>query len=135
MALAAFLMITVIMFPLGWAARKVQGSDTASFSRARTITWLGAVVSLGGLGWAISKILATATQHAMALPLGVLPSAGWAFWLGLIGFGLTAYALYRGVTSAGFGRQNVGTSLGLILTCLASLGLLAFILALGLGPF
>ncbi|NQY95901.1 MAG: alpha/beta fold hydrolase [Henriciella sp.] len=134
-ALAAFLMITVIMFPLGWAARKVQGSDTASFSRARTLTWLGAVISLGGLGWAISKILATATQHPMALPLGVLPSAGWAFWLGLIGFGLTAYALYRGLTSTGFGRQNIGTSLGLILTCLASLGLLAFILALGLGPF
>jgi pimeloyl-ACP methyl ester carboxylesterase len=134
-ALAVLLAISVVMFPLGWAARKLQGTGTESFAKARAITWLGALVSLAGLGWAINQILATATRHPMALPLGVLPATGWAFWLGLVGFGLTAYALYRGVTSPGFGRQHIGTSIGLILTCLASLGLLAFLMALGLGPF
>jgi len=133
-ALAVLLALSAVMFPLGWMARRLQGSGTASFAKARAITWLGALISLGGLGWAINQILATATQHPMALPLGVLPSAGWSFWLGLLGFGLTAYALYRGVTSPGFGRRHIGTSIGLTVTCLASLGLLAFLMGLGLGP-
>ncbi|MEM9569962.1 MAG: alpha/beta fold hydrolase [Pseudomonadota bacterium] len=134
-ALAAGLVITLLMFPLGWAARKVQGTAPVSFDGARPTAWLGALLSLAGLGWAIKQILSTATHHAMALPLGVIPSTGWAFWISLIGFGLTAFALYRGMKSPGFGRTQIGTTLGLIITCLASFGLLAFIFSLGLGPF
>ncbi|MEM7460063.1 MAG: alpha/beta hydrolase [Pseudomonadota bacterium] len=134
-ALAVSLLIALVMFPLGWMARKVQGTVSISFEHARPIAWIGALVSLAGLGWAIHKILSTATNHPMALPVGVIPSAGWAFWLALIGFVLTAFALYRGIRSAGFGRQQIGTSIGLVLTCLSSLGLLGFILSLGLGPF
>ncbi|MEL7540065.1 MAG: hypothetical protein AAGJ51_04110, partial [Pseudomonadota bacterium] len=133
-ALAVSLLIALVMFPLGWMARKVQGTVSISFEHARPIAWIGALVSLAGLGWAIQKILSTATNHPMALPMGVIPSAGWAFWLALIGFVLTAFALYRGIRSAGFGRQQIGTSIGLVLTCLSSLGLLGFILSLGLGP-
>lgn len=133
--LAGLLLISVIMFPLGWLARKVQGVNAPSLSFSRSITWGGALITLFGLGWAISQILATATQHPMALPIGVLTSTGLAFWIALIGFGLTAFALYRGITSGGFGKQQLGASIGLIVTCLASLGILIFIVSLGLGPF
>lgn len=134
-ALAAGLLIALIMFPLGWTARKIQGTAPVSFERARPIAWVGALVSLGGLAWAIQNILSTATNHPMALPLGVIPSTGWAFWIALLGFGLTAYALYRGAKSPGFGRQQIGTSIGLVLICVSSFGLFGFILSLGLGPF
>lgn len=133
MALA--LVIGLIMYPLGWVARKIQDADAANFKMARPLTWLGGLVSLSGLAWAINQILATATQHAIALPIGVLPAAGWAFWIGLLGFGLTAFALYRGVTSGAFGNQNIGTSIGLTLTSMAAFGVLIFLLSLGIGPF
>ncbi|MEM9939926.1 MAG: hypothetical protein AAF768_13855, partial [Pseudomonadota bacterium] len=106
-----------------------------SLDLGRPLAWLGALVSLGGLGWAISHILGTGTNHPMALPIGVLPSTGWAFWITLLGLGLTAYALFRAVRSGGFGRQQVGASLGIAITLLASLSIFVFILSLGLGPF
>ena len=132
---AGLLLISLIMFPIGWVARKAQGVNAPSLGYARAITWGGALVSLGGLAWAIKQILATATMHAMALPIGVLPSTGWAFWLGLIGFALTAFAFYRGITSEGFGRRQMGASIGLTVTCLAAFGILVFLLSLGIGPF
>ncbi|MEL7107627.1 MAG: alpha/beta hydrolase [Pseudomonadota bacterium] len=134
-AIAALLVISLIVFPLGWTARKIQGTDAKSFNFGRPLAWVGALVSLGGLGWAISQILNTATNHALALPIGVLPSTGWAFWMALIGFGLTAFALVRAVRSGGFGRQQVGASLGIVITTLASFAILLFLLSLGLGPF
>ncbi|MEM9179416.1 MAG: alpha/beta hydrolase [Pseudomonadota bacterium] len=135
LAIAAMLVISLIVFPLGWAARKIQGSDAVSFDFGRPLAWLGALVSLGGLGWAISHILGTATDHPMALPIGVLPSTGWAFWIALLGLGLTVYALFRAVRSGGFGRQQIGASLGVTITLLASLSIFVFIFSLGLGPF
>ena len=132
--LAGALLISLIMFPMGWIARKIQAREVESLAMARPISWAGALISLGGLAWAISQILATATRHSMALPLGVLPSAGWAFWICLLGFGLTAFALYRAIMSGGFGRVQIGASLGLVLTSLASLGLLISVISLGLGP-
>ncbi len=134
-ALAGALLISLIMIPIGWVARAIEGRQAESLALARPISWLGALISLGGLAWAISQILATATRHAMALPIGVLPSTGWAFWICLIGFGLTAFALYRGVSSGGFGRSQIGSSVGLVITCLASLGVFVTILSLGLSPF
>lgn len=135
MLLVGLLALSVIMFPLGWIARKVQGSGTASFAKARAIAWAGAAMTLAGLAWAIAQILSAATHHPMALPLGVPSAAGLTFWVALIGFGLTGFALYRGATSPGFGRRHIGASIGLVLTSLASLGILAFLWRLGLGPF
>jgi len=123
------------MYPLGWLARKIQGSGTASFAKSRAIAWIGAATTLAGLAWAISQILSTASQHPMALPLGVPSAAGLPFWVALIGFGLTGFALYRGATSPAFGPRHIGTSIGLVLTSLASLGILGFLWGLGLGPF
>lgn len=131
---AVLLAISVIMFPLGWTARKLQGVNAPAMKQSRAITWGGALLTLGGLAWAIKQILATGTQHPMALPIGVLPSTGWAFWLGLGGFALTAFALYRGLTSDGFGRRQLGASIGLVITCLAALGVLIFLFSLGIGP-
>ena len=134
-AIALALTIAVIMFPLGWAARKIQGTPAVSLNLARPIAWLGAAVTLGGLAWAVSHILGTATNNPMALPIGVVTSTGWSVWIALLGFGLTAFALYRAVTSGGFGRQQIGASLGLVITILASLSILIFLFSLGLGPF
>jgi pimeloyl-ACP methyl ester carboxylesterase len=134
-ALAIILLLSLIMLPVGWVARKIQGRKVESLALARPISWGGALISLCGLGWAITQILATATQHSMALPIGVLPSAGWAFWIGLLGFGLTAFAIYRAVQSGGFGRAQIGTSIGLVFTSVASLSLVIFLVSLGLSPF
>ena len=133
-ALAGMLLFSLLAFPLGWLARKIQAREVASLALARPISWLGALISLAGLGWAVSQILATATQHPMAVPIGVLPSTGWAFWIGLLGFGLTAFAVYRAVQSGGFGRAQIGSSIGLVLTSAASLGLIIFLVSLGLAP-
>ena len=135
LAIAGLQVLSLGELQHGWAARKVQGSDAVSLDLGRPLAWLGALVSLAGLGWAISHILGTGTNHPMALPIGVLPSTGWAFWITLLGLGLTAYALFRAVRSGGFGRQQVGASLGITITLLASLSIFVFILSLGLGPF
>lgn len=134
-ALAMLLLISMIMFPVGWLARKIQSHEVESLMLARPLAWGGAAISLGAIAWAVMMILRTATDHAMALPVGVLPATGWAFWIALLGFGLTAFALYRGITSGSFGRRQIGASIGLVVTCLAALGVLIFMLSLGLGPF
>lgn len=135
MVIAGSLLLALILFPMGWAARMVQGTDRASLSYARPLSWLGALLSLGGIAWAVSQIIKTATEHAMALPLGVLPAAGLSVWIGVIGLAVSAYALYRAIKSGHFGRREIGASLGFILVTLASLGALIFLLSLGLGPF
>ncbi|MEO0608036.1 MAG: hypothetical protein AAFY82_07375, partial [Pseudomonadota bacterium] len=101
---------------------------------ARPLAWTGAALTLGGLGFAVWQILKTAMTHPMALPLGVLPSAAWSVWLALLGFVLTAIAVYRAIQSSGFGRRAIGTSIGLALTCAAALYGLIFLFSLGLGP-
>ncbi|MCR9270816.1 MAG: alpha/beta hydrolase [Hyphomonadaceae bacterium] len=133
-ALAGLLIITLIMLPAGWAARFIQGRQSNRLALARPLSWGGALVSLFGLGWAIMQILNTATAHPMALPIGVLPSAGWAFWICLIGVGLCAFAVFRAVTSGQFGRAQIGTSIGLVITLLASFGVLVSVASLGLSP-
>lgn len=132
---AAILLFTLLAFPLGWLARTIQGSQPVQIGMARSIAWGGALVSLGGLVFAISQILKTASEHPMALPIGVLPAAGWSVWLALIGLATIGFALYRAVTSGGFGRQAIGTSIGVVITCGAALYALVFLLGLGLGPF
>lgn len=134
-AIALTLAIAVIMFPLGWAARAIQSTQAPSLNLARPLAWLGAAITLGGLAWAISHILGTATAHPMALPIGVVTATGWSVWMALLGFGLTAFALYRAMTSGSFGRQQIGASLGLVITVIASLSILVFLFSLGLGPF
>ncbi len=133
--IAGLLVVSLFAFPLGWAARTVQGSETPPLARARPLAWVGALASILALVLAITQILKTASDHAMALPLGVLPAAGWSVWLALLGFGLTAFALYRALMSGGFGRQIIGTSIGLSFTCAGALYILIFLLSLGLGPF
>lgn len=132
---AGILVMALLAFPLGWAARTVQGAETIGTGYGRPMAWLGAGLTLSGLAYAVSQILETAFSHPVALPIGVLPSAGWAFWIALIGFGLTAGAVYRAISSGGFGRATIGTSIGLALTCAAALYGLIFLLSLGLGPF
>ncbi|MEM9053727.1 MAG: alpha/beta hydrolase, partial [Pseudomonadota bacterium] len=132
---AAALLFALVAYPAGWLARHIQKTDAASLPLARPLSWLGALISLLGLAWGIQMILTTATAHAMALPIGVLPATRWATWLTAIGFGLTAYALYRGVRSGAFGSRQIGTSIGLVATSLAAAGLLAFFLSLGIGLF
>ncbi|MEL6861572.1 MAG: alpha/beta fold hydrolase [Pseudomonadota bacterium] len=135
MMIAGLLAISLLAFPFGWAARAIQGSETVKLAWARPLAWAGALASILALVLAITQILKTATEHAMALPIGVLPAAGWSVWLALLGFGLTAFALYRAIMSGGFGRQTIGTSIGLSLTCAGALYVLIFLLSLGLGPF
>ena len=135
LGLAGLLLTSLFVFPLGWAARRIQASPVQDLAHARPIAWVGALFSLGGFGWAVRQILATATSHPMALPLGVLPAAGWSVWLAFIGTGLTGFAIYRAARAGSIGRHRIAASLGLGLVCLASFGILAFLLALGLGPF
>lgn len=134
-AMAGILGLTLILLPLGWAARSIQGTQTVSLALARPVSWLGAAVSLGGLAWAVHYTIQTATEHPIALPLGVLPVTGWAVWIAVLGFALTVAALYRGLRSGGFGRQQIGSSIGLVATCLAALSSLIFLISLGLGLF
>ena len=135
MIIAGLLVVSLFAFPFGWAARAIQGSETTALDRARPLAWGGALAALLALVLAITQILKTATEHAIALPLGVLPAAGWSVWLALLGFGLTAFALYRAIMSGGFGLQTIGTSIGLAITSAGALYVLIFLLSLGLGPF
>lgn len=135
LGLAGMLLAALLIFPLGWAARRIQTSPVQDLAGARAIAWLGALLSLAGFGWAVRQILATTTGHPMALPLGVLPSTGWSVWLALIGTGLSGFAIYRAARTGAIGRHRIGTALGLGLVCLASFGMLIFLLSLGLGPF
>lgn len=135
MLTGAVLLMSLLAFPLGWLARTVQGSASVQMGLARSIAWGGALISLAALALAVVQILKTASDHPMALPIGVLPAAGWSVWLALIGFALTVLALVRAIRSGEFGRPAIGTSLGLVLTGGAALHALVFLLNLGLGPF
>ena len=41
---------SLIMLPVGWVARKIQGREVESLALARPISWSGTLVSLCGLG-------------------------------------------------------------------------------------
>ena len=134
LGLAGLLVVTLIVLPLGWAVQRLQATPAHKLAFARPLTWFGALLSLTGLGWAVRQTLVTATEHPMALPIGVLPSAGWSVWLAFFGTSLAGFALYRAARAGGIERPRIGTMLGLGAACFASFGILVFLLALGLGP-
>ena len=126
--------LALIMLPLGWLARRIEAHGAPDLAGARPLIWTGALISLIGLSWAIHMTLRTATAHPMALPVGVLPAAGWAGWLTLAGLALAAFGLFRMLTRLGGALQRPGTFIGLILTSLAVLAICIFVSSLGLGP-
>lgn len=136
LGLAAFTLVyTLIALPFGWLARMIEARETLELGGARIWVWAGSVISLAGLWLAISMILKTATEHPMALPIGVLPSAGWGSWLAALGFGLAGFGAYQTLRRFAEVRQKPGAFIGLIAATLAAGGVFAFLMSLGLGLF
>lgn len=133
---AAFaLVLALVALPAGGLARAMEPRTVPNLRMARPLLWAGALISLAGLGLAVQMILKTATEHPMALPVGVLPAAGWGFWLSLFGFALSIAALFRAWRSGGLSLRHPGILLGLLMVPVASGSVLAFLAGLGLGPF
>ncbi|MDJ0920003.1 MAG: alpha/beta fold hydrolase [Henriciella sp.] len=133
---AAFtLLVGVIALPAGWVARRMEGRSTPTLALGRPLMWGGALASLIGLGVAVHMILKTATQHPMALPIGVLPATGLGFWFGLLGFALMVAALVRAWRSGGLSWRHPGILVAVVALPVASAFVLGRLASLGLGPF
>ncbi len=129
------LVITLIGFPLGSAARLVDKSPTRTVRGARKAAWLGAALSLAGLGTVIWYSVQTVTEHSMAFPIGVLPAAAIGGWLSLAGALLTLIGAVRMLRHRQFGQPGIGTMTGIILTALFATGLAIYLITLGFSPF
>ncbi|MEO1642758.1 MAG: alpha/beta hydrolase [Pseudomonadota bacterium] len=128
-------LLALFAFPIGAAARKIEGRETLKLGGARPLAWLAAAITLGGLTLTITQILATATNNPMALPIGVYPTARYGLWIALIGLALSAFALVQAIRSGHFGRARIGTSIGLTAVFVAALFITVFLFNLGLGLF
>ncbi|MEM9740348.1 MAG: alpha/beta fold hydrolase [Pseudomonadota bacterium] len=132
-AAAAGLLMIMVSFLLTPIARMIDRSKSANYGLARSLTWLGGALSLGGVALAIQTILRTAQSNPASLVVGVPASIAWAGWLGLAGMVVCLIALWR-MVAAGDGTQTLGTRAAIVLAALLSGSLLWFLISIGAGP-
>jgi pimeloyl-ACP methyl ester carboxylesterase len=128
--LVAFLHLTIQ--PIG---RLLGGAPLAKAGNARVVTWAASMISVASVVVFGAAVTVTAQASEMLLIFGLVPWAAYGAWLGLLGglLGLVAVVLAcRTLFRRGL---PPGTWLGFVLTGLAAVGLSAFMLSWGLGPF
>lgn len=128
------LALLLLAFPLGTLARQIDSRRSGDYGRARTLTWIGAGLSLAGAALALHTILFTAEAYPAALPVGVPASIGWAGWLALIGFVLCLAGLVQLARNWSGPSKTAGTRLAILFAALASGALLWFLFRIGAGP-
>jgi len=133
-AAAAFLALLGLAFPLGALARRIDGTQSGDYGRARVLVWLGGLASIAGATFCIRAIIQTATQHSATLPIGVPTAIATGGWLALAGAALGALALIALVRSAGSRHRTVGTQIAIVLGALATFTILWFLFSIDAGP-
>ena len=131
---AIALILVIIGFPVGWVARQIDGAQTVSLNNGRRAAWLGAILTLIGVYWAITTILGMASSNPASLPVGVphaVSVGGWMVLAGAIGTLFAVYRLFTGVD----GRPPIGTSIAIIGAAISALILFYFTWSVGAGPF
>jgi hypothetical protein len=111
------------------------GAPLAKAGNARVVTWAASMISVASVVVFGAAVTVTAQASEMLLIFGLVPWAAYGAWLGLLGglLGLVAVVLAcRTLFRRGL---PPGTWLGFVLTGLAAVGLSAFMLSWGLGPF
>lgn len=131
---ASALLLVILGFPIGWLARRIDGTETVALNQARRLAWFGALLTLGGVYWGISTILQTGLQHSASLPVGVPHSVSIAGWLALLGTLLAILAAYQWLRNISL-RPPIGTGIAIIAAAVTTLTLLVFLWQIGAGPF
>jgi pimeloyl-ACP methyl ester carboxylesterase len=129
-ALVSFLVLT-----FGPPIRWMDGRRGTRAGGARFVAWLAATASVAAVGILGAAVAATLEASEMLVLFGFMPWARYGAWAGLaagvLGL-LTLLATYRARREQGLpGSRTVGFAL----TGLAAIGLSAFMLFWGLGPF
>ena len=132
---AGLLLLVLLGFPIGWAARKLDGTETISLSNGRRLAWLGAALLLSGLYLPVSTILETAALHPASLPVGVPASISFGGWLALAGVIVSFVAAFKLFSQFGRQRPPTGTSIAVIGTAISSIVVFLFVWGIGGGPF
>jgi len=134
-AAAATLAAILMSFLLTPIARRIDGARSANYGRARTISWIGGTLALAGTGLSVQTITATGLNHPATLPFGVPSHVGVGGWIALAGTALCMVAIWRAYSTGGAGRRVFGTQAAIVLTAALSVGLFAFLISIGAGPF
>jgi pimeloyl-ACP methyl ester carboxylesterase len=128
------LLWTAVAYPVAAIARRIDGRPEPDLTRIRTLSWSGAVLSLGGAALALSIIYRMATQNQMSILVGWLPSIAWAGWLALAGVATSVAAVVLHVRSRRERAPRIATTFAVAASALSSVLLFVFLLTLGAGP-
>lgn len=120
---ALLLVFAVLAFPLAALGRRLDGTGTA-LPRPRGLSWLAATLAMAALALLALSVQRTLTISPALLPLGLIGPTGAAGLLFVLALVAGAGALW---TLRGASRP-LGTTLGIGLTVLGVIGLLAFCL-------
>ena len=127
-----FILVSFLFTPI---ARQIDGTRSANYGRARTISCIGGALALAGTVLSVQTITGTGLNHPATLPFGVPSHIGVGGWIALVGTLLCGFAIWRAFSTGGAGRRVFGTLLGIILAAALSAGLLVFLFSIGAGPF
>jgi hypothetical protein len=132
---ASFLLNAFLIYLFAPAARIINGAGSVAAIGARPLALLtaasgsAAVLGLaGGLG-------ASAQANEFLLLVGILGSAKWAAWAGLIAGILGVALLFSTIRERGRSKMPIGVFSGLVITSLSAIGLAAFLARWDLLPF
>jgi len=133
------LVLSLILLPLGFLARLIDGSPSgelkADTDGARLILWLGSVLGVVGAGLFASGVQAGMDISAMSILGGFGAPAGLGAWLILVTGALGIVGLYTLFRANISHRLRIGTLLGLSLTGVSAIALATFAIRFDLLPF
>ncbi len=136
-ALALGLAFALLAYPIAAAGRWIDRRrhlGHAMHARLRLTSWVGVLLTLGGVAMAAKLIMDWSANHALAVPLALPESIAWAGVLALVGTLVAAYAAVRAWMGRKGGTLPTGTLAGTTLVALCALGALAFLFSIGSGP-
>jgi pimeloyl-ACP methyl ester carboxylesterase len=132
------ILISLIAFlHLTFAAigRKIYRRKAATVGGARPIAWLTSALAVAAVATLGAAFAITAEYSELLPAFGLVPWAKYGAWLGWMAGLLGLLTLFVTVRAQAGRSMPIGTLIGLLLTGGAAVGLAAFMLVWGLGPF
>ena len=132
------ILITLIAFlylTLSPLVRKIDGRPAVDTGGARGFAWLAALASVSTVSILGAAVAATADVSELLLIFGLVPWAQFGAWSGLLAGVLGLVTLAMTIRARWQNALPIGVLLGFLMTGGAAVGLSAFLLFWGLGPF
>lgn len=131
------LLIVIVAYPFGLTSRLIDSTSASRVVKGanlgRSLTWSSAVLSVVSIGLAMSTLVSWASQHPLAVPIGVPHSISVAGWVGLISVLLAIAGAFQTLRTAGVAASRA-TQTGSVCTALLAIASFFFLFSIGAGP-